>query len=148
MPIAPVLRSRRRAALHAVAAGCACIVLPGCGGGPSSGGSAAPPESRSQIQPAGSGPGSVPAEDVAEVKQAMQAIRACRPGGSSGSALHTAVTTVVGVYDEVGPEAHYESNDTLTPTNMRDVATQARAALQRCRATAEVRRLDAVLGAS
>jgi hypothetical protein len=146
MPISPVARSRLRAAPHAGAALLACLVLAGCGGGSSSAGSGPAPESRSQIQPAGSGPGSVPAEDVAEVKQAMQAIRACRPGAPADRALHAAVTTVIVVYEAVGPEAHYESNDTFTPMNMRDVAMQARAALQRCRATAEVRRLDAVLG--
>jgi hypothetical protein len=147
MSIAWVRRVRRRPAARACAA-LACLVLAGCGGGGSGTGANAvgAPENPSFRSP-GSGPGTVPAEDVAEVKQALQVIRACRRGRTS-RALHDAVTTVVLVYEEDGPEAHYESNDTFTPTNMRDVATQVRAALQRCGAARDVGQVDAVLGAS
>ncbi|MEA2268666.1 MAG: hypothetical protein QOC64_1276 [Solirubrobacteraceae bacterium] len=158
------LPSRRRRATHACAALVASLVLAACGGGDDDGASgggpvpagegagATAPEGGAPENPVsprpGSGGGQVPAEDVAEVKRALQVIRTCRRGAAQDRALRDAVTTVIVAYQANGPDARYEANDTLTPVNMRDIAEQARAALARCGAPEQLRRLDAALAGS
>jgi len=158
MSLSKPLSSRRRRAARAGSAFLACLFLAACGGGDdgASGGGPRPagddgasnqaaegaaPENPSSPQP-GSGGDQVAAEDVAQVKLALQQIRTCRPGSTD---LSDAAGTIASVLEEVGSEGRYESNETPEPINMRGVALRARAGLVRCQASTAVQALNAVL---
>jgi hypothetical protein len=151
------LTSRCRRPTRAGVAFLACLFLAACGGGDdgASGGGPLPAgedgasspaaegsrENPSSPQP-GSGGGQVAAEDVAQVKLALEQIRTCRPGRTD---LGGAAATIAAVLRDVGSDGLYESNDTVEPMNMRSVALRARAGLVRCQASSEVQALNAVL---
>jgi hypothetical protein len=87
----------------------------------------------------------VHAADVASIKAANAAIRACRSGGVASPQITQGVTALLVVYRSAGPEARYESNLDPVPINMRGVVQNAEQALRRCGHTTEAQRLTAAL---
>jgi hypothetical protein len=123
-----------------VAAVAVCAAVGGCGNSEKGGN----PEAPSSPQPASEGH-QVAASDVASIKDANAAIRACRSGGVATPQIRQGVTALLVVYRSAGPEARYESNLNPVPINMRGVVQNAERALRRCGHATEAQRLAAAL---